>query len=950
MGNSEINTGNLVYLETLYNAYLADPNSVSSDVRVYFESLGPAPKGFLERSERVSSFVKGVGSEPVSDSPSTASTHLAVQDSIRALMLIRNYRVRGHLHADLDPLKLDKRAEHPELLPEFYGFTDADYDRPIFLDGVLGFQNPTLTQILERLKKTYSSTIGVEFMHIQDPERKSWIQETFESTPFALSPQQKKQLLTNLLKAELFEKFLHTKFQGAKRFGLDGGESLIPGLDHVIHVAANQGTQHIVIGMAHRGRLNVITNIIGKPYRKLFAKFLSTQDDPYALGSGDVKYHLGYSSERTLDGKNVHLSLAANPSHLEAVDPVVLGKVRAEQLYLQDRDRKKVMGILMHGDAAFAGQGLVAETLCLSGLKGYLTGGTLHIIINNQIGFTTSPPHSRSSPYCSDIAKGIQAPIFHVNADDPEAVIRVFQAATNYRERFQEDVVVDLICYRRYGHNESDEPSFTQPLMYKAIAEHPSTATIYANKLCADRITSEEEIETLKNTLKENLETDYKKATAADDCYDPPHWLQGSWKGIQPGPFDNMSSDQQPETGVDLKTLRALGKKIFSEPREIRVNSKILRQLKAKQEMMDSGKGIDWATAEALSFASLLSEGHHVRVSGQDCGRGTFSQRHAVLVDQETEKKYTPLEHVDDKQAIFEVIDSPLAEASVLGFEYGYAGANPRHLVLWEAQFGDFVNGAQVIIDQFLVAGEMKWLRQNGIVLLLPHGFEGQGPEHSSARLERFLQLCGDGNWIVANCSTPANYFHILRRQLKQKYRKPLILMTPKSLLRHKMCISDLSEFDAKTCFSPVISDSPKDTQKIQKVVLCSGKIYYDLLKAIQESKADHIALIRLEQFYPWPQKELMRALSAYKNAYFVWCQEEPENMGAWSFVDRRLENLLIEIQAKNPCVDCIARPASSSPATGFLKRHEEEQQQLIDAILAPISEKKARNQVSALK
>ncbi len=917
---------NAPYIESLFEAYQRDPQSIPSEWGDLFSKVSVGRDINWESFDQLST-------RPFSESQniSSTSTSQAVHDSIRALMMIRNYRVRGHLHADLDPLKIEKRHPHTELSPSFYGFEEADYNRLIYLDGVLGFQIATLHQVLERLHKTYCGTIGVEFMHIQDPDKKNWIQEFFESIPFTLAPPQKKALLNDLIRAELFEKFLHTKFQGAKRFGLDGGESLIPAMESILHSITQQGVEHLVMGMAHRGRLNILTNIIGKPFRNLFSKFLAAKENPYAIGSGDVKYHLGYSNDRVIDNKKLHLSLVSNPSHLEAINPVVLGKVRSEQYHFNDTKRKKVMGLLMHGDAAFAGQGLVAETLELSDLPGYRTGGTLHIIINNQIGFTTSPPHSRSSPYSSDIAKAIQAPIFHVNSDDPEAVLRVCKAAVDYREHFGQDVVIDLICYRRYGHNESDEPSFTQPLMYKAIHQHPSTATLYGEKLQKDGVISAEEMSNLSADFQERLDADYQKAVAGEDCFDHPHWLKGAWQGIESSASDDHAPEVQPPTGVSPEVIKSLGQNIFKIPENFALNSKIARQLQAKQKMIETGEGFDWGTAEALAFATLLDEEYLVRLSGQDCGRGTFSHRHAVLVDQETEKKYIPLSHLH--KGYFEVIDSPLAEASVLGFEYGYSSANPHQLVIWEAQFGDFANGAQVIIDQFLSAGEMKWARQNGLVLLLPHGFEGQGPEHSSARLERFLQLCGEGNWSVANCSTPANYFHILRRQLKQTYRKPLVLMTPKSLLRHKLCVSSLSDFEGT--FKPVISDT-KNPEMIEKVILCSGKIYFDFLEESLKNNHAHTAIIRLEQFYPWPKHDLIKALTPYKHAEIIWCQEEPENMGAWHFVDRRLEAILHHIQAHTPRPFVIARPVAASTATGLLSRHEKEQRLIIEKAFAP--------------
>lgn len=900
---------NLNYIEGLYEAYLRDPKSLSKEWQDYFETFPKAP-----------------GNVP------GAAQAKDIQDSIHALMMIRNYRVRGHLHATLDPLGLEKRPPHDELDPSFYGFSGEDFARPIYLDGVLGFQSATLKQVLSRLLRTYCSTIGIEFMHIQDPVKKSWIQEVVETTPFVLTSQQKHVIFKDLMRAEVFEKFLHTKFPGAKRFGLDGGESLIPALAHIFHQSGEKGVEDIVIGMAHRGRLNVSTNLLKKPFRTLFAQFLNQQDDPYAIGSGDVKYHVGYTSDLEMDGHKLHISLMSNPSHLESINPVVLGKVRAEQHITKDTHRKRVMGLLIHGDAAFCGQGLVAETFELCDLNGYRTGGTLHFIINNQIGFTTSPPHSRSSPYSSDVAKVIQAPIFHVNGDDPEAVIRVCQWATHYREQFKSDVVIDLVCYRKFGHNESDEPSFTQPLMYKAISTHLSAVDIYAKKLLGKGVLEMDEISKMRSELQAIFEEEYKKAAADDNCFDPPQPLSRGWEGLESGPSDEFAFLPDPPTGWDKDALYRVASPLFQIPEGIKVNQKIIRQLEAKQKMLETGKGFDWSTAEALAFGTLLVEGHHVRLSGQDCGRGTFSSRHAVLVDQENEKKYIPLNHLSPDQASVEIIDSPLAEASVLGFEYGYSGADPNNLVMWEAQFGDFANGAQVVIDQFLASGETKWGRQNGLVMLLPHGYEGQGPDHSSARLERFLQLCAEGNWTVANCSTPANYFHILRRQVKRNYRKPLVLMTPKSLLRHPLCVSNLEDFEGT--FTPVFR-STQQPKQVKRVLLCSGKVYYDLLHALESSKANYIASIRIEQFYPWPEDALKEALKPYKNAEFVWFQEEPENMGAWQFVDRRLEKTLQGISAPFSRPTLIARKPSASPATGLYNRHEQEQKELIERALA---------------
>lgn len=907
---------NAPYIESLWSIYQHAPETLPDEWQSYFLAWEHAPS--LDQAALM----------PQRQSPTSSLKD--VQDSLNLATLIHNYRKRGHLYANLDPLGLAHTQKHADLEITTFGFSERDMDRSFYVGGALGFKHATLHEILQTLQKMYCGTLGVEFMHIQDPLRREWIQDAFETVPFSLTATQEKEVLYHLMRAERFENFLHKKFQGAKRFGLDGGETLIPGLEYLLLQLSSQGIEQLVIGMAHRGRLNVITNVLQQSYRKLFTKFLNAKEDPHAIGSGDVKYHQGYSCDREINGKKMHLSLMANPSHLEAVDPVVLGKVRCEQYHAKDHDRKRIAGLLMHGDAAFAGQGLVAETLELSDLAGYRTGGTFHIVINNQIGFTTSPPQSRSSPYCSDVAKIIQAPIFHVNSDDPAAVLRALHLASLYRARFQADVVIDLMCYRRFGHNESDEPSFTQPIMYKTIANHATTATLYGQRLVHKKVVSSEDIQEMQANVQKKLDDEYDAATQGEDCFDPPLWLKGAWHAMKPSTEGDDASIIQPYTGVKEGHLQTIGDVIFSVPESFHLNSKIKRQLDAKKKTLQDGASIDWGTAESLAFATLLSEGHHVRLSGQDCGRGTFSHRHAVFVDQDNEQKYIPLDHVYEGQAFFEPVDSPLAEASVLGFEYGYSSAHPNNLVMWEAQFGDFSNGAQVIIDQFLSSGEMKWSRQNGLVLLLPHGFEGQGPEHSSARLERFLQLCAEGNWCVANCSTPANYFHILRRQLKQNYRKPLVLMTPKSLLRHKQCVSKIEDFEGS--FQPVIaSPVPSKPTTITRVVLCSGRIFYDLYAASKDHT--HVAIIRLEQYYPFPKDDLMEALKPYTHADVIWCQEEPKNMGAWHFLDRRLEDILASLRMPSSRPIVIARPSAASPATGRLRQHENELKSLIDAV-----------------
>jgi 2-oxoglutarate dehydrogenase E1 component len=858
----------------------------------------------------------------------------AIQASIRALMLIRSYRVRGHLLASLDPLGLEKPRMNPELDPASYGFTEADWDKPIFIDNVLGLSNPTLRQIMERLKATYCGKIGVEFMHIQEPDQKAWIQQRIENienqTDF--TPTGKRFILQRLTAAEGFEHFLQLKYTGTKRFGLDGAEATIPAIEQIIKRGGQLGFKEIVLGMAHRGRLNVLTNLMGKPFAALFSEFQGNPAAPEDVqGSGDVKYHLGTSSDRDFDGNTIHLSLTANPSHLEAVNPVVEGKVRAKQAHRNDiPDGNQVVALLIHGDAAMAGQGLVAETLALSELRGYRTGGTIHFVINNQIGFTTSPSYSRSGPYPTDVAKTVQAPIFHVNGDDAEAVVHVSRIATEFRQRFKKDVVVDMFCYRRFGHNEGDEPAFTQPLMYKAIGSHKSVRTIYAEKLIAEGVVTEEEARHEEQDFQAFLEAEFE----ASKGYKPnkADWLEGAWTGMDAAGAKYLRGD----TAAPVEQLQQVGRALTHVPEGFVLNPKISRQLKAKEQALATGQGIDWATAEALAFGTILLDDIPVRLSGQDSGRGTFSQRHAVLYDQNTEDRHIPLTSVGPGQAKFEVHDSPLSEAAVLGFEYGYTLAEPHALVLWEAQFGDFANGAQVIIDQFIASGEAKWLRMSGLVMLLPHGYEGQGPEHSSARLERYLQLSAEDNWQVVNCTTPANYFHALRRQVRRNFRKPLIVMTPKSLLRHKLAVSTLDEFGPGSSFHRVLPEAEEMVpgEKVRRVVLCSGKLYYDLLADRQARQIKDVALLRLEQLYPFPDEPLAAELAKYPNAEIIWCQEEPANMGAWFFVDRRIESVLTGLKHRFGRPRYVGRHEMAATATGLLRRHNQEQAALIEQAL----------------
>ncbi|UXN02917.1 MULTISPECIES: 2-oxoglutarate dehydrogenase E1 component [unclassified Bartonella] len=868
----------------------------------------------------------------------------AARDSVRAIMMIRAYRMRGHLHAKLDPLQLAEPVEdYNELAPETYGFTKDDYNRKIFIDNVLGLEYATIPQMLEILNRTYCSTIGVEFMHISDPAQKAWIQERLEGPhkEIAFTPEGKKAILNKLIEAEGFEQFLDVKYKGTKRFGLDGGEALIPALEQIIKRGGAMGVQEITFGMAHRGRLNVLTQTLSKPHRAIFHEFKGGSYKPDDVaGSGDVKYHLGTSSDREFDGNKVHLSLLPNPSHLEIVDPVVIGKTRAKQDQLVGptrtdliplSERAKVMPLLIHGDAAFAGQGVIQETFGLSGLKGYRVAGSIHVIINNQIGFTTNPRYSRSSPYPSDVAKMIEAPILHVNGDDPEAVVFAAKVVTEFRQIFHKPVVLDLFCYRRYGHNEGDEPSFTQPLMYKAIRGHKTTTQLYADRLISEGLLTAEEFEAQRQKWRDKLEIEFEAGSA----YKPnkADWLDGAWTGLRAA--DNADEQRRGATGVAVKTLKEIGSKLVEIPEGFQVHRTIQRFLDNRTKMIETGEGIDWATAEALAFGTLVTEGNPIRLSGEDVERGTFSQRHSVLYDQDTENRYIPLNHLQKGQAIYEPINSMLSEEAVLGFEYGYSLAEPRGLTLWEGQFGDFANGAQVVFDQFISSGESKWLRMSGLVCLLPHGYEGQGPEHSSARLERYLQLCAEDNMQVANCTTPANYFHILRRQMKRDFRKPLVLMTPKSLLRHKRAVSSLSELGPDTSFhrlllddAQYLKDQPIELQKdanIRRVVICSGKVYYDLYEEREKRGINDVYLLRVEQIYPFPAKALVNVLSRFRNAEIVWCQEEPKNMGAWSFVEPYIEWVLAHIDAKYPRARYAGRSASASPATGLMSKHLEQ-------------------------
>ena len=962
--------GNAAFVEDLYAKWVENPGSVEASWQAFFASLKDradevkraAQKPAWTPADRPTqrpdwlSAIDGlwpaveakVGAKVAERAPAAASPdaiRAATLDSLRAIMMIRAYRMRGHLRANLDPLGLSApEGDASELDPATYGFTEADYDRPIFLDYVLGLETATLRDILGILQRTYCGDIGVQYMHISDPAQKAWLQERIEGRDKEINftKEGKIAILKKLIEAEGFERFLHKRFPGTKRFGLDGGEAMVPALEQIIKRGGALGVKDIVLGMPHRGRLNVLAAVMAKPYQVIFHEFQGGSSVPSDIeGSGDVKYHMGASSDRTFDGNNVHLSLTANPSHLEIVNPVVLGKARAKQAFTlrdtPDAGRGHVLPLLLHGDAAFAGQGVVPECFTISGTRGYRTGGCIHFIVNNQIGFTTAPKFSRSSPYPSDVALMVEAPIFHVNGDDPEAVVFVAKVATEFRQQFGKDVVIDMFCYRRFGHNEGDDPTMTSPLMYAKIKDHPSTRELYTRQLVSEGVVTDDEVAGLVKEFETFLDAEFDagktyKANKAD-------WLDGKWAGLQP------EGEAKGATAVPLQKIRDLGLKMTAIPERLDVHKNVRRVIENRRAAIESGEGLDWATGEHLAFATLLDEGYPVRLAGQDSVRGTFTQRHCDIIDQSTEEHYTPLKHLREGQAHFEVIDSALSEEAVLGFEYGFSLADPKTLVCWEAQFGDFANGAQVVIDQFISSGERKWLRMSGLTLLLPHGYEGQGPEHSSARLERFLQLCAEDNMQVVNCTTPANYFHALRRQMRREFRKPLVVMTPKSLLRHKKAISSLADFAEGSSFHRVLLDdaergantsvklAPPD--KIRRVVLCSGKVYYDLLDAREEKGVDDVYILRLEQFYPWPVKSLSAELARFPNAELVWCQEEPKNMGGWTFVDPWLELTLERMKVKSKRARYVGRPASASTAAGLMSRHMKELQAFLSEALA---------------
>lgn len=934
---------NYGYIRELYKKYLTNPKSLDDSWISFFGEMGDNISDIIKEKEGPSwkndvneesnleqnqknQKSKGIGSEEF------------FTDSIRAIMLVHAYKVRGDVLASLDPLLLTKQVYPSDLDPASYGFSEDDLDKEVFLGGIFGFKYVTFREVIETLHKTYSGNIGFEFMHIPFLEQREWIEKR-TNTKIAndfLSKEEKKEILENLIEVEEFQRFLHNKFPGAKRFSIEGGESVIVAMERIIQKASDKKVDEVAIGMAHRGRLSVITKVMGRDYAALMSEFKGKQVyiPEEERASGDVKYHQGASSDRYFGDHKIHLSLAPNPSHLEAVNSVVAGRIRAKQDFLKDKNRTQAMGILVHGDAAFSGQGVVMETLMLSDLEGYRTGGIIHIIVNNQIGFTTNPSSARTSPYPTDVAKSINAPIFHVNGDDPESVFFVTNLAAEFRDTFNKDVILDIFCYRRYGHNEGDEPYFTQPIMYKAIKDHSTPCQIYKKKLIDNNVFTELEIKELEKKFIDFLEKEYKRSESYKS--DERDWLRGKW-GSLIHPEEGIKKNV--DTGVDKDKLKKIGFAISSYPKDIKIHNKLAKIIEARKQMVESGENINWAMAEALAFGTLLAEGYRVRLSGQDSIRGTFSSRHAAIIDQETEKAYVSLNNLGVDQEKFEVINSNLSEYAVLGFEYGYSIAEPSSLVVWEAQFGDFVNSAQIIIDQFISSSEAKWLRFSGLVMFLPHGYEGQGPEHTSARIERFLQLCAEDNIQVVNCTTPANLFHVLRRQLHRPFRKPLIIFTPKSLLRHKMCVSNIKEFETGNSFKRIIEETYKDklvaSDKIKRVVICSGKIYYDLLKEREENSIKDISIIRLEQYYPFPEKELIEKLKNYKNAEIIWCQEEAENMGAWNFLDRRIEKVLAKIDVKSKRPLYIGRKEAASPAVGYLNIHNKEQAAVVKKALS---------------
>jgi 2-oxoglutarate dehydrogenase E1 component len=932
--NSYLFGGNAPYVEEMYEAYLDNPGSVPDNWRAYFDALQhvPATDGSnspdVAHAPVVESFAQRAKANAFGNKASGADLAVA-RKQVHVQSLIAAYRFLGSRWADLDPLKRQERPKIPELEPAFYDLTESDMDISFSATNTYfsKAENMSLRQIVQALRETYCGSIGVEYMHITEPSEKRWWQENLESIRSKpnYTPDQKKHILNRLTAAEGLERYLHTKYVGQKRFSLEGGESFIASMDELVQRGGSKGVQEIVIGMAHRGRLNVLVNTLGKAPAELFSEFDHTA--PENLPSGDVKYHQGFSSDVTTPGGPVHLSLAFNPSHLEIVNPVVEGSVKARLDRRGDAAGTSVLPILVHGDAAFAGQGVVMETLALAQTRGYYTGGTVHVVINNQIGFTTSDPRdSRSTLYCTDVVKMIEAPVLHVNGDDPEAVILATQLALDYRQQFKKDVVVDIVCFRKLGHNEQDTPALTQPLMYKKIGQHPGTRRLYGDKLVAQGVLPTEGPDEMVKEFRAAMD-------AGKHTIDPVLTNYKSKYAVDWSPFLGKKWTDAADTALPLAEVKRLAERITTLPSTFKAHSLVEKVIADRAAMGRGEINMDWGMGEHLAFASLVASGYAVRLSGEDCGRGTFTHRHSVLHDQNREKwdegTYTPLQHVAEGQAPFVVIDSLLSEEAVLGFEYGYASAEPNTLVIWEAQFGDFVNGAQVVIDQFIASGEVKWGRANGLALMLPHGYEGQGPEHSSARLERFMQLAADNNMQIVQPTTASQIFHVLRRQMVRMFRKPLIILTPKYLLRMKDASSPMSEF-TKGEFKTVIPETQPDlnADKVKRVICCSGKVYYDLVKARAERKATDVAILRVEQLYPFPHKAFSTEIKKYPNATdIVWCQDEPQNQGAWFFVQHYIHENMLDGQK----LGYAGRPASASPAVGYAHLHQEQLKALLE-------------------
>lgn len=895
---SFLNTSDPEAIAEIYRAFKDDPNHVEEGWRRFFEGFDFAMITYDKKTINQSVTLK----------------------EFKVLDLIDDYRKRGHLFTLTNPVR--KRRQYlPKLDIENFGLTENDLDTAFEAGNEIGIGKSSLREIIKMLDQTYCQSVGIEYMFIRNNEIVHWLKQKMEpirNTP-SYTNSDKKFILQKLIRAVGFEKFLHKKFPGQKRFSLEGAESLIPALDAIMEKGAEIGVEEYVIGMAHRGRLNVLANILRKPYRDIFGEFEGKEYEDESL-LGDVKYHLGYTATRkATNGKSVKLTLSPNPSHLEAVDPVVEGIARAKIDLLYQGDYSKVTPILIHGDASIAGQGIVYEVLQMSELAGYSTGGTIHLVINNQIGFTTDYLDGRSSTYCTDVAKVTQSPVFHVNGDDAEAVVYAIQLAMEFREKFRKDVFIDLLCYRKYGHNEGDEPRFTQPILYKAIEKHPNPKEIYADRLIKESLVTKKDIEELELRNNNRLEESYSGAKLRDKS-NITNFLQDTWEGIKKATDEDF--EKSPDTSVNKETLLHITNKLTELPEDLKFFRKTIRLQEQRREAVVKNNKLDWALGELLAYGSLLNEGFRVRLSGQDVERGTFSHRHAVLRVEDSQQQFVPLNNINNNQARFEVYNSLLSEYGVLGFEYGYSLASPNTLTIWEAQFGDFFNGAQIIFDQFLSSAEDKWNVMNDLVVLLPHGYEGQGPEHSSARMERFLSLCAENNMQLANCTTPANFFHILRRQLKRPFRKPLVIFTPKSLLRHSKCISRLEEF-TDGGFREVIDDHSADPKKITKVVFCTGKLYYDLDEEREKLKDESIAIVRVEQIYPLPRKQMLQIIERYSDATnWLWVQEEPINMGAWKFMHHEFKDVPLKL---------IARPASGSPATGSPKFHEIRQRKIID-------------------